>query len=323
MVHLAIDLLGADTPEEELCRGAVTALRKNPDLYLHLFGHAARLQPLLAKSKISVDHYEIVDCPGTVTNEDASLTAYEKKDASIVRAMQLAKDRADVCGVITCGSTGAVLVSAIMILGKIRGMRPVLAVEMQSEDGKPLLLLDCGANIDSRAELLLSFARLGNAYMKSKGQDAPRIALLSNGREDTKGCETVKEANALLRAAEGLHFIGNIEATDALRGETDVIVCDGFHGNILLKSIEGTAKSVLRQLQKMNMGDGAQAALDEVYRRYDFNAMGGAVLLGVNKLVMKGHGAAKGDAIANMIAQAYPLADHGLSDRIRQIYAGA
>ena len=159
--------------------------------------------------------------------------------------------------------------------------------------------------------------------MKSKGQDAPRIALLSNGREDTKGCETVKEANALLRAAEGLHFIGNIEATDALRGETDVIVCDGFHGNILLKSIEGTAKSVLRQLQKMNMGDGTQAALDEVYRRYDFNAMGGAVLLGVNKLVMKGHGAAKGDAIANMIAQAYPLADHGLSDRIRQIYAGA
>lgn len=305
MVELAIDLLGADTSEEVLCRGALEALRQNDDLRLRLFGHEAALAPLVAASPAAA-RAVIVDCAEAVTNYDNAMEAYTRTDTSLVRAMNSAR-AGETAGVITCGSTGAVLVCAIIVLGKRRGERPALAVELKNAAGEPLLLLDCGANIDCRAELLVTFAHMGDAYMRGIGYASPRVALLSNGSEDTKGCEAVKEANALLRK-EALHFVGNIEPTDALRGVTDVIVCDGFHGNILLKSIEGVAKTVIAQIEELTAGDAAvREALAQVYRLYDYNTQGGAALLGVNRLVMKGHGAATGEAVRHMIERAYAI----------------
>lgn len=314
MIRLAVDLAGADTPEEDLCRGAVEAMKNHDELFLYLCGHAERLSPVLEEAALP-GRYTIVDSPVAVTNDDDPMTAFKQEDASIVKAMRLAHDgQAD--GVITCGATGTVLVSSIMILGKLRGLRPILAVELRGKNDRPFLLLDCGANIDSRAELYLAFARLGDAYMRCIGCDAPRIALLSNGAEDKKGCAAVKEAHALLRA-EPLRFIGNIEATQALSGETDVIVCDGFHGNILLKSIEGTAKTVIREMEEA-LGDTpeARAAAEKVRQKYDYNTQGGAVLLGVSRPVMKGHGSATGEAVAKMIVRMADLVRNGFIDKV-------
>lgn len=323
MIHLAVDLLGADTPEEELCRGAVRALIGNPALFLHLCGHADVLSAVTAEIGAAeiAGRYEIVDAPVALSNNEDPMQAYQRSDASLCAAMRLAHEGA-AGGVITCGATGAVLVTSIMILGKLPRLRPILAVELTNPAGEPLLLLDCGANIDSRPELYPAFAHLGDAYMRCIGCASPRIALLSNGAEAKKGCEAVKAAHALL-AEQPFRFVGNIEATSALRGTADVIVCDGFHGNILLKSIEGSAKAALDEVSARLSAAGLESAavadiLATVRRRYDYNTQGGALLLGVRKPVMKGHGSATGEAIVHMADRLALLCRNRFIERVAE-----
>lgn len=323
MIHLAVDLLGADTPEEELCRGAVRALIGNPALFLHLCGHADVLSAVTAEIGAAeiTGRYEIVDAPVALSNNEDPMQAYQRTDASLCAAMRLAHEGA-AGGVITCGATGAVLVTSIMILGKLPRLRPILAVELTNPAGEPLLLLDCGANIDSRPELYPAFAHLGDAYMRCIGCSSPRIALLSNGAEAKKGCEAVKAAHALL-AEQPFRFVGNIEATSALRGTADVIVCDGFHGNILLKSIEGSAKAALDEVSARLSAAGLESAavadiLATVRRRYDYNTQGGALLLGVRKPVMKGHGSATGEAIVHMANRLALLCRNRFIERVAE-----
>lgn len=323
MIHLAVDLLGADTPEEELCRGAVRALIGNPALFLHLCGHADVISSVTAEIGAAeiAGRYEIVDAPVALSNNEDPMQAYQRTDASLCAAMRLAHEGA-AGGVITCGATGAVLVTSIMILGKLPRLRPILAVELTNPAGEPLLLLDCGANIDSRPELYPAFAHLGDAYMRCIGCSSPRIALLSNGAEAKKGCEAVKAAHALL-AEQPFRFVGNIEATSALRGTTDVIVCDGFHGNILLKSIEGSAKAALDEVSARLSAAGLESAavadiLATVRRRYDYNTQGGALLLGVRKPVMKGHGSATGEAIVHMADRLALLCRNRFIERVAE-----
>lgn len=323
MIHLAVDLLGADTPEEELCRGAVRALIGNPALFLHLCGHADVLSAVTAEIGAAeiAGRYEIVDAPVALSNNEDPMQAYQRTNASLCAAMRLAHEGA-AGGVITCGATGAVLVTSIMILGKLPRLRPILAVELTNPAGEPLLLLDCGANIDSRPELYPAFAHLGDAYMRCIGCASPRIALLSNGAEAKKGCEAVKAAHALL-AEQPFRFVGNIEATSALRGTADVIVCDGFHGNILLKSIEGSAKAALDEVSARLSAAGLESAavadiLATVRRRYDYNTQGGALLLGVRKPVMKGHGSATGEAIVHMADRLALLCRNRFIERVAE-----
>lgn len=323
MIHLAVDLLGADTPEEELCRGAVRALVGNPALFLHLCGHADVISSVTAEIGAAeiAGRYEIVDAPVALSNNEDPMQAYQRTDASLCAAMRLAHEGA-AGGVITCGATGAVLVTSIMILGKLPRLRPILAVELTNPAGEPLLLLDCGANIDSRPELYPAFAHLGDAYMRCIGCSLPRIALLSNGAEAKKGCEAVKAAHALL-AEQPFRFVGNIEATSALRGTADVIVCDGFHGNILLKSIEGSAKAALDEVSARLSAAGLESAavadiLATVRRRYDYNTQGGALLLGVRKPVMKGHGSATGEAIVHMADRLALLCRNRFIERVAE-----
>ncbi len=323
MIHLAVDLLGADTPEEELCRGAVRALIGNPALFLHLCGHADVLSAVTAEIGAAeiAGRYEIVDAPVALSNNEDPMQAYQRTDASLCAAMRLAHEGA-AGGVITCGATGAVLVTSIMILGKLPRLRPILAVELTNPAGEPLLLLDCGANIDSRPELYPAFAHLGDAYMRCIGCSSPRIALLSNGAEAKKGCEAVKAAHALL-AEQPFRFVGNVEATSALRGTADVIVCDGFHGNILLKSIEGSAKAALDEVSARLSAAGLESAavadiMATVRRRYDYNTQGGALLLGVRKPVMKGHGSATGEAIVHMADRLALLCRNRFIERVAE-----
>lgn len=323
-ITVAVDLLGADTDEQELCRGALAALQADGALSLALCGHAERIEPILQELTEEMRaRCRVVDAPFSFTGDDDAMTVGAHPEASVMQAMRLAAE-GEAAGVVTCGATGAVLVGAITVLGRLRGTRPVLAVELKNMRGEPFLLLDAGANIDSRPELYPAYARLGDAYMRSLGYSAPRVALLSNGAEDAKGCAAVKAAHPLLRelAQHGLNFTGNVEPTHALDGTADVIVCDGFHGNILLKSIEGTAKAVIRQIDEALPAGVRQAmapVLSEVRRQYDYNTQGGAVLLGVRRPVMKGHGAATGEAVTHMVTRMATLARNGFLSRLESL----
>ena len=317
MIKLSVDLLGADRPETELAAGAVNALKKSNDVFLYVFGHLDKLSPIFEKEADVAGKYEIVDSKDALTNYSDPMLAYTDENASLVKAMQYAKNGLSE-GVVTLGATGAVLVCSIMILGKIKGLRPILAVELKCKDDLPMLLLDCGANIDSRAELYVSFAKLGDAYMKCLGINSPRIALLSNGGEKTKGNEAVKAAHKLLENA-AVNFIGNVEATNALNGGQDVIVADGFSGNVLLKSIEGVAKTVIAEIeQKTQNSSEFGAVLAEVKKKYDYNTQGGAMLLGVNKPVMKGHGFGTAEAIENMLLRLSDLTKNGFIEKVKR-----
>ena len=326
MIKLSVDMLGADRPETELAAGAINFLKKTDDIFLYVFGHVSELEPLFSAHPEINGKYEIVDSEDALTNYSDPMLAYTDENASLVKAMKYAKDGLSE-GVVTLGATGAVLVCSIMILGKIKGLRPILAVELKAENDKPMLIVDCGANIDSRAELYVSFAKLGDAYMKCLGIANPRIALLSNGAEKTKGNEAVKAAHKLLEATP-VNFIGNVEATGALGGSVeatgalggsqDVIVADGFSGNVLLKSIEGVAKTVIAEIeQKVQNSSEFKEVLATVKKKYDYNTQGGAMLLGVNKPVMKGHGSATHEAIENMLLRLSDLAKNGFIEKVR------
>lgn len=316
MICLSVDLLGADRPETELAPGAINFLKKSDGVFLYVFGHKSELSPLFSEVPEIQGKYEIVDSIDALTNYSDPMLAYTDENASLVKAMNYAKN-GQTGGVVTLGATGAVLVCSIMILGKMKGLRPILAVELKGKNDLPFLLLDCGANIDSRAELYTSFAKLGDAYMKCLGVTCPRIALLSNGAEKTKGNEAVKAAHKLLEAAP-VNFIGNVEATDALNGTQDVIVADGFSGNVLLKSIEGVAKSVIAEIeQKTQNSSEYNEVLAAVKKKYDYNTQGGAMLLGVNKPVMKGHGAANYEAIENMLIRLSDLVKNGFIEKVK------
>lgn len=320
MIQLAVDLLGADRPEAELCRGALAALENDRNLFLHLFGHKETIEQDFAAAPGVAGRYAVYHAPFEITNDLSPTEAMEHADASLVQALHLCRDREDVAGIVTCGATGAVLMGSVMILGRVGRQRPALLVELKNGKDEPVCLLDCGANIDCRAAMLVDFAKLGNAYMRAAGCENPRVALLSNGAEKKKGCATVREAHELLEK-EPLNFIGNIEPNHALSGTADVIVCDGFHGNILLKCIEGTAKEVLSEIRAKLPGADAETTrvLQHVYGRYDYNTAGGAVLMGVKKQVMKGHGAANAETVTNMIALSAKLARNRLIERVSNI----
>lgn len=316
--ELAVDLLGADHPEQELCRGAAQALLETraDELFLHVCGHPAVICGVMEQYGVSPDRYAAVDAPTAITADMAPAEACRIGDASLVRGLRLCADHPEIGGLITCGVTGAVVMGAITVLGRVGRMRPVLLCELKNGQDRSICLLDCGANVDCRPELYVSFARLGDAYMRAVGCADPRVALLSNGAEDEKGCAAVKAAHALLRR-EPLHFIGNVEGSDALSGRADVVVCDGFHGNILLKSTEGIARAVIDEVrQRLAAAGVSDPRVEEILaggrRRYDYNTQGGATLLGVRRPVMKGHGAATGETVRNMIARMRLLAGQDL-----------
>lgn len=309
MIKITADLGGADRPQTELAAGVLAASLKHDDLYLFVTGDREKLTPILGGRK----RIEIIDAPEVITNNDDPSEAFkEKKNSSLIRGMQLCKEDKEISGFVSCGPTGAIFVSAVMLLGRIARVSPMLTVELIRPDGSTFCVVDCGANVDVRPEKLVDFAKMGIAYMKAVGIEKPRVGLLSNGAEDKKGSDTVKKANVLLRES-GLDFIGNVEGSSVLSGDADVIVCDGFSGNILLKTIEGSAKAVISELRALGLGG---EALDAVYRKYDYNTQGGAVLLGTGLPIIKGHGAASSETVCSIILTAYRLAKNGLNEKI-------
>lgn len=296
--------MGSDKGAEMMVRGAVMALDKHPSLAVCLVGDEAAIRAELGKLTYPEDRVEIIHASEVITNYDSPATAlFAKTDSSLVKALSAVAERDDLVGLINAGSTGALIAGAMRFLPTADRVRPALAAVLPAANGGFTCLVDTGATIDCGANTLLHFARLGTDFMRTLYKiDSPKVGLLSNGAEPTKGNKVVKEAHLLLKDAEGINFVGNIEGTGALSGDCDVLVCDGFAGNQVLKVTEGIAKRLITDIVKYAKKTGEENIMKLVGHLmavYDFNSLGGGVILGVRKPVIKAHGAANEASIVS------------------------
>ena len=251
-MKIVVDAFGGDYAPQEIVAGAVKALQKNEKLNVVLVGDKEKITEILQNLIFVSERLEIVHAPDVVTMDESPTVAIRtKKTSSIVVAYDYLKQNDDAVALVSAGSTGATLTGAVLKLGRIKGIsRPALAPILPTMNDGQVMLLDCGANAECKAENLLDFGIMGNEYMKAMGVKKPRIALLNIGTEEEKGSEMVKQAHELLKKSK-LNFIGNIEARDVMRGNVDVVVSDGFAGNICLKTIEGTAEILFGELKSI------------------------------------------------------------------------
>ena len=252
MIKIAIDAMGGDYAPGQQVKGATIALAKQKDLFLYLCGDKDALETELAKYKYDKSRVEIVPTTEIITNEEEPAKAVKsKKDSSTVVAFRLVKEgKAD--GVVSSGSTGAVLTAGVLLLGRIKGIsRPGLCPGLPNAEGGITLLCDCGANLECKPVNLVHFALMGTAYAKAAyGIENPTVGLLNNGTEDHKGDLMHQEANQLLKETVGIEYIGNVEGREIMLGGANVVVADGYTGNIAIKSIEGTGKAVGKIMKK-------------------------------------------------------------------------
>ena len=304
MYKIVIDTMGSDKGPEMIVAGAKLALEKHAELEVCLVGDKDFIAGECKKQGLPMERVEILHASDVITNYDSPAAAiFGKPDASLVVALKALAERDDLVGLINAGSTGALLAGAVRFLSTPERTRPALAAVLPAADGSFTCLVDTGATIDCTASQLVHFARLGRDFMRRLyGIEFPRVGLLSNGAEATKGNALVKETHALLDAAEDINFVGNIEGTGALSGSCDVLVCDGFAGNQVLKVSEGIAKRIITDIVKYAKKTGREDYMQLVGHLvglYDFNSLGGGIILGTRKTVIKAHGAANEASIMN------------------------
>ena len=311
-VRVAVDAMGGDLAPAEPVKGAVQALEARKNLHITLVGKKEVIREELAKYNYPEDRLEILDAREVIEMAEPPVNAIrKKKDSSIVRGLRLVKE--GTCDAfVTAGSSGATLAGGQLLVGRIRGIeRPPLAPIMPTAKG-PVLLVDCGANMDARPSQLVQFAQMGSIYMRNMaGIENPRVALVNVGAEEEKGNALVKEVYPLLKECEGINFIGNIEARDIPAGDADVVVCDAFVGNVILKLYEGLASMLLHKIKEALMSTlrskiGAlmiKPALKGLLKDFDITSYGGAPMLGLRGLVVKTHGNSEAVEIKNAIEQ--------------------
>ena len=325
-MRIIVDAFGGDNAPVEILKGAAKAV-VTYDCDIILTGDEEKIRQAAAENNISLERMEIVHASDVMTMEDHPKSILrEHKDCSMAVALRLlAEGKGD--AVVSAGSTGALLMGGTFIVKRIKGVsRPALAPVMPSDD-KPFMLIDCGANADCRPEMLVQFAHMGSIYMSHMypREGGPRVGLLNVGTEDTKGGELQLATFPLLKESD-LNFIGNVEARDVPAGVADVVVADGFSGNVLLKTLEGTVDMLLKNLKASFMASlrtkiGAalvMPGLRGLKKKLSTSEYGGAVLLGVNKPVIKAHGNSKADGFCSAIRVA---AEFAASGAIAQIEA--
>lgn len=322
-MRIAIDAMGGDNAPKAVVNGAMQAIKEISNLSITLVGNENKIKEhLINDERISIIHTEEV-----IENEDDPTRAVRrKKNASLVlMAQEVKQGRADAC--ISAGNTGALVVAGLLIVGRMKGIeRPALSPTLPTANKAGFLLLDAGANVDANAKNLVQYGVMGSIYAdKVKGIKNPRIGLLNVGTEDTKGNNVTKEAFQLLKAAP-INFIGNVESRDLLNGVADVVVTDGFSGNITLKSIEGTAmyvldllKGVLTSSLKTKLAAGLiKKDLMSLKEQLDYPEFGGAALFGLKAPVIKSHGSSNERAIFHTIKQACNMIDYNVMDIINE-----
>lgn len=304
---IAIDVMGSDNGPEILVEGAIKALAENADLSVVLFGDEKAIGAKLDTIEYDKDRVEIVGATEVITNYDNPMEAiFRKTDSSLVKALTALSSRDDLVGLINAGSTGALLAGSLRYVPAKELKRPALAAILPAEKGGFTCLVDTGANIDCNASQLVDFAHMGSDFMKKfYGIEAPRIGLLSNGAEETKGNKLVKETHALLKLESDLNFIGNVEGNRALSGDCDVLVAEGFAGNQVFKNSEGIARRIITDIVKYAKATGSAEIMKLVGHLmgiYDFNSLGGGIVLGAGKPIIKARGSANADSVKNTSA---------------------
>ena len=329
MIKIVVDAFGGDRSPQANVEGAIRALNENTDIYVIFTGDEKILKEELLKYKYDESRVEIVNASEVITCEDKPTEAIKvKKDSSLVKALDLLRYQEDVSAMVSAGSTGAVLAGAVIKVGRIKGVkRPAFCPILPTMNNSLVGLCDSGANVDCDPIHLCQFAVMGSLYMeKGFNIEKPRVALLNIGTEDTKGDNLRKETYPLLKEIKEINFVGNMESRDFLSGNYDLVVCDGFSGNVLLKSTEGACLEMLKLLKKTftkNLKNklGALLLKKDIYaiKDYmDYNNYGGGVMLGVNKTIVKAHGSSKATSIYNCVKQAYNMEKNNLRPAIEQ-----
>ena len=327
MVNVAVDAMGGDNAPAEIVKGAVEAINADKRVKVFLAGKEPVLKQELKKYSYDAQQLEIVHAPEVIeTGEPPVMAIRRKKDSSIVKCMYLVKE-GECDALVSAGSTGAVLVGGQVIVGRIKGVeRPPLAPIIPNIEGVSLLL-DCGANVDARPSQLLQFARMGSIYMESViGVKNPRVGLVNIGVEEEKGNALTKEAYPLLKNCPEINFIGNVEARDIPFGKADVLVCEAFAGNVVLKMLEGVSDALVKKIKAGMMSSlrskiGAllvKPALKQTLKDFSTEAYGGAPLLGLNGLVVKTHGSSKSVEIKNSILQCIAFKEQKINQKIKE-----
>ncbi|SEH72382.1 phosphate:acyl-[acyl carrier protein] acyltransferase [Halobacillus karajensis] len=321
-MKLAIDAMGGDNAPEAIVKGAVQAADTIDGLEITLVGDEAKIKPYLkGQSNVSILHTTEV-----ITAEDEPVRAVRRKKQSsmVLTANEVKEGRADGC--ISAGNTGALMSAGLFVVGRMKGVdRPALSPTLPTSDGKGFLMLDVGANVDAKPAHLLQYAVIGSIYAKNVRQiKNPRIGLLNVGTEDGKGSELTKKSFEMMQEAP-LNFVGNIEARDLLEGVADVVVTDGFTGNVALKTIEGTAMTMFSMIKQTFMSNFktkiaaglAKNDLRKLKDQLDYSEYGGAGLFGLSAPVIKAHGSSNDRAVLNAIRQACQMVELDVTNTIK------
>ncbi len=331
MVKIAVDCFGGDHSPNANVVGAVEALKMHDDLYVVLTGDEQILNNELAALSYDKSRLEIVHAPKVISHDERPTVAIRDPETSMAKAMELVRKNEDVAGLVSLGSTGALLSGAFLKVGRLKNViRPAFCPIMPTMDGTGVGICDSGANAECTPEQLKQFAIMGSIYLETAyGFESPKVALLNIGTEEDKGDRLRLETFELLKNTECINFVGNMESRNLLTGEFDLIVCDGFSGNVLLKSTEGACLEMLKLFKKVFTSSlknkiGAlflKKSVMETKEFMDYRNYGGAVMLGTKKIVVKCHGNGVAKTVRNCIDQAYKMSNGGLNERIEAALA--
>lgn len=329
MIKLVIDCFGGDHSPDANIDGSLSALAKNPDLQLILTGDENVLRAKLEGRNYDKSRLEIVHAPEVIGCDEKPTDVIRlKRESSMIKAIRLLRDEDDIAGMVSVGSTGALVTAALVRLGRLQGViRPAFCPILPTMAGGIVGICDSGANVEVTSAHLRQFAIMASLYLENvyKVQN-PRIALLNVGKEAEKGDDIRKESYQLLQNTDCLNFVGNMESRDLLSGNYDAVVCDGFSGNVLVKTTEGTALELLKKIKKdiysrtlYKMGALLMKRMFAEEKEFmNYQNYGGSVLLGTEKVVVKGHGSSKAVAIEKCIEQAYRMKVSELGEKIEK-----
>ena len=327
-IKVALDAMGGDNAPVEIIKGGVDAINENSKVKVFFVGQEEVIKAELAKYKYNAEQAEIVNATEVIeTAEPPVMAIRKKKDSSIVKALTMVRE--GVCDAyVSAGSTGATLVGGQVIVGRLKGIeRPALAPLIPTETGVSLLI-DCGANVDAKPSQLVQYAKIGSVYMENiMGIKNPKVGIVNNGAEEEKGNALVKETFPLLKNCPEINFVGSVEARDIPKGVVDVVVCEAFVGNVVLKLYEGVGATLIKKVKAGMMSSlrskiGAllvKPALKQTLKSFDLEQYGGAPMLGLNGLVVKTHGSSKSVEIKNSVLQCVTFSEQNINEKIEDI----
>lgn len=327
IVRVVVDAMGGDNAPAAPIKGAVEAVNESKDVCVYLAGQQDVINGELAKYTYPADQIKVVHASEVIETAEPPVKAIRgKKDSSIVVGMNMLR-HGEADAFVSAGSTGAVLVGGQVIVGRIKGVeRPPLAPLIPTAKGMSLLI-DCGANVDARPSHLVQFAKMGSIYMEHiMGVKNPRVAIVNNGAEEEKGNALVKETFPLLKACKDINFVGSVEARDIPAGYADVIVCEAFVGNVILKLYEGVGSVLIHKIKEGLMSSARgkigglliKPALKETMKSFDASEYGGAPLLGLKGLVVKSHGSSDAKEIKNSVLQCIDFSKQDINGKIKE-----